>query len=194
MHYTPSLDGLADDILIQILQVSSVREILTLRCVRLLYCYLHVNPHASHLSQTSKRFYSLSKVYCVWYAVFCAEVLARRLPPPGPSCSLSALSSADLEYRTLLALALERRWSQSKANVIVSSGEREIVDQIVLVPGGMQVLTVHGNKVVWWLISGKPGSHELHNIGAWSLPSDDTCIVVKDMECQGIIAIGSRDK
>ncbi|KAG1901523.1 uncharacterized protein F5891DRAFT_979354 [Suillus fuscotomentosus] len=175
MHYTPSLDGLADDILIQILQVSSVREILTLRC-------------------TSKRFYSLSKVYCVWYAVFCTEVLARRLPPPGPSCSLSALSSADLEYRTLLALALERRWSQSKANVIVSSGEREIVDQIVLVPGGMQVLTVHGNKVMWWLISGKPGSHELHNIGAWSLPSDDTCIVVKDMERQGIIAIGSRDK
>ncbi|KAG2097704.1 uncharacterized protein F5147DRAFT_816365 [Suillus discolor] len=115
--------------------------------------------------------------------VFCAEVLACCLPLPGPSCSLSALSSADLEYRTLLALALKRWWSQSKANVIVLSGEQEIVDQIMLVPGGMQ-----------WLISGKPGSHKLHNIGAWSLPSDGTCIVVKDMECQGIIAIGSRDK
>ncbi|KAG2059419.1 hypothetical protein BDR06DRAFT_967940 [Suillus hirtellus] len=162
MYYTPSLDRLADDILIQILQ-------------------------------TSKCFYSLSKVYCVWYAVFCAKVLAYCLPPPGPSCSLSALSSANLEYWTLLALALERHWSQSKANVIVSSGEQEIVDQIMLVPGGMQVLTVHGHKVVWWLISGKPGSHELHNIGAWSLPSDDICIVVKNMEHQGIIAISSRD-
>ncbi|KAG1883781.1 hypothetical protein F4604DRAFT_1736446 [Suillus subluteus] len=176
MHCTSSLDKLADDILIQILQTLSVRGILTLRC-------------------TSKRYYSLSKLHCVWYAVFCAEVLARHLPPPGPSssCSLSALSSADLEYRTLLALSLERRWSRSKANVIVSSRERETVDQIVLVPGGMQVLTVHGNKVVCWLISGKPGSYELQNIGAWSLPGDDTCIIVKDMERQGIIAIGSRD-
>ncbi|KAG1768895.1 hypothetical protein EV702DRAFT_1143371 [Suillus placidus] len=174
MHCTSSLDKLADDILIQILQALSVREILTLRC-------------------TSKRYYSLSKLRCVWYAVFCAEVLARHLPPPGPSCSLSALSSTDLEYRTLLALSLSLGWSRSKANVIVSSGARETVDQIVLVPGGMQVLTVHGNKVVFWLISGKPGSHELQNIEAWSLPGDDACMVVKDMECQGIIAIGSRD-
>lgn len=174
MHCTFSLDILADDILIQILQTLSVRGILTLRC-------------------TSKRYHSLSKLHCVWYAVFCAEVLARRLPPPGPSCSLGALSSADLEYRTLLALSLERRWSRSKANVIISSRERETVDQIVLVPGGMQVLTVHGNKVMCWLISGKPGSHELQSIGTWSLPGDDTCIVVKDMERQGIIAIGSRD-
>ncbi|KAG2365818.1 hypothetical protein BDR07DRAFT_599486 [Suillus spraguei] len=174
MHCTSSLDKLVDDILIQILQALSVREILTLRC-------------------TSKRCYSLSKFHCVWSAVFCTEVLARHLPPPGPSCSLSALSSADLEHRTLLALSLERRWSRSKANIIVSSSEQEAVDQIVLVPGGMQVLTVHRNKVVWWLISGKPGSHELQHIGAWSLPSDDVCIVVKDMEHQGIVAIGSKD-
>lgn len=174
MHCTSSLDKLVDDILIQILQALSVREILILR-------------------RTSKRYYSLSKFHCVWSAVFCAEILARHLPPPGPACSLSTLSPADLEHRTLLALSLERRWSRSKANIIVSSSEREAIDQIVLVPGGMQVLTVHRNKVVWWLISGKPGSPELQHIGAWSLPNDDVCVVVKDMERQGIIAIGSRD-
>ncbi|KAG1721866.1 uncharacterized protein EDB91DRAFT_229269 [Suillus paluster] len=176
MHCISRLDDLVDDILIQIFQALSVREILTLR-------------------RTSQRYYSLSKLHCVWYAAFCTEVLARHLPPPGPSRSLRALSSADLEYRTLLALSLERRWSRSTANVIVSNRDREIVDQIVLIPGGMQILTVHGNKVVYWLISEQSGaSHELQKVGEWSSPSDDACIVLKDIERHGIIAIGCRDQ
>ncbi|KAG0702552.1 hypothetical protein DFH29DRAFT_1046259 [Suillus ampliporus] len=176
MRCVPSFDNLADDVLIQILQTLSVREILTLR-------------------QTSKRYYFLSKLRCIWCAAFCTEVLARHLPPPGPSRPLHVLSSADLEHRTLLALSLERRWPRSTPNVVVSSRKRETVDQILLIPGGTQVLTVHGNKVVYWLISGQPGaSHKLQKIGEWSSPSDDACVVVKDMECQGIVAIGCRDQ
>lgn len=176
MHCTSSLDNLVDDILLQIFQTLSVQEILTLR-------------------RTSKRYYCLSKLRSVWYAAFCTEVLARHLPLPGPSRSLHALASADLEHRTLLALSLERRWPRSTPSVIVSSRKRETVDQILLIPGGTQVLTVHGNKVVYWLISGQPGAtHKLQKVGEWTSPSDDTCIVVKDMESQGIIAVGCRDQ
>ncbi|KAG1741671.1 hypothetical protein EDB19DRAFT_1704482 [Suillus lakei] len=176
MHCISSLDNLVDDILLQIFQFLSVQEILTLR-------------------RTSKRYYFLSKLRNVWYTAFCTEVLARHLPPPGPSHSLYALRSADLEHRTLLALFLEKRWPRTKPNVVVSSRKRETVDQILLIPGGTQVLTVHGNKVVYWLISGQPGAtHKLQKVGEWSSPSDDACMVVKDTEGQGIIAIGCRDQ
>lgn len=173
---TSSLDSLVDDILLSIFQTLSVKEILTLR-------------------RTSKRYYFLSKHRSVWYAAFCTEVLARHLPPPGPSHSLHALPSADLEYRTLLALSLEKLWPRSTPNVIVSSRRRETVDQILLIPGGTQVLTVHGNKVVYWLISGRPGvTYKLQKVGEWLSPSDDACIAVKDIDGQGIIAIGCRDQ
>ncbi|KAG2136338.1 uncharacterized protein EDB93DRAFT_1254000 [Suillus bovinus] len=176
MHRTSSLDNLVNDILIKIFQTLSVQEILTLR-------------------RTSKRYYSLSKLRSVWYAAFCTEVLARHLPPPGPSCSLRALHSADLEHRTLLALSLQKRWPRCTPDVIVSSKKRETVDQILLIPGGTQVLTVHGNKVIYWLISGQTGAtRKLQRLGEWSSPSDDTCMVVKDKEGQGIIAIGCRDQ
>ncbi|KAG2117567.1 hypothetical protein BD769DRAFT_1484627, partial [Suillus cothurnatus] len=181
MHRTrtpASLDNLVDDILLQIFQTLSAQEILALR-------------------QTSKRYYLLSKLRSVWHAAFCTEVLARNLPPPGPLCALRALSAADLEYRTLLALSLQRRWprSTSTPKVIVSSKTRERVDQILFIPGGTQILTVHGNRVVYWLISGQPGAPQrLQKVGEWSSPSDDTCTVVKDTEGQGIIAIGCRDK
>ncbi|KAG1880069.1 hypothetical protein F4604DRAFT_1954035 [Suillus subluteus] len=176
MHRTPSLDNLVDDILLQIFQTLSVQEILALR-------------------QTSKRYYLLSKLRSVWYVAFCTEVLARHLPPPGPSRALRALHSADLEYRTVLALSLEKRWPRSPPKVIVSSRKRETVDQILLIPGGTQVLSVHGNKVVYWLISGQPGgTQKLQKVGEWSSPSDDTCRVVKDIDGQEIIAIGCRDK
>lgn len=156
---------------------------------------LHADSQTSHLSQTSKRYYFLSKLRSVWYAAFCTEVLARHLPPPGPSYSLRALPSADLEYRTLLALSLEKRWPRSTPNVIISSRKRETIDQILLIPGGTQVLTVHRNKVVYWLISGQPGAtYKLQKAGEWSSPSNDACIVVKDTEGQGIIAIGCRNQ
>ncbi|KAG2130686.1 hypothetical protein DEU56DRAFT_815132 [Suillus clintonianus] len=171
-----SLDDLVDDILLQILHALSVREILTLRL-------------------TSKRYYFLSKLRSVWYAAFCTEVLARNLPPPGPLRPLHALSPADLEHRTLLALSLQKRWPRFTPSVIVSSRKRETVDQILLISGGTQVLTVHGNKVVYWLISGQPGAtHELQKAGEWSSPSDDACVVVKDTEGQGIIAVGCKDQ
>lgn len=92
-----------------------------------------------------------------------------------------------------MALSIEKRWPRSTPRVIASSRKREAVDQILLIPGGTQVLTVHGNKVVYWLISGQPGAiQKLQKLGEWSSPSDDTCIVVKDTnsEGQGIIAIG----
>lgn len=176
MHCTSSLDNLVDDIVIRIFQTLSVREILTLR-------------------RTSKRYYFLSRFRSVWYAAFCTEVLARHLPPPGPSCSIRALNSADLEHRTLLALSLEKRWSRSTPNVIASSKQRETVDQILLIPGGTQILTVHGNKVIYWLVSGQTGAtYKLQKVEEWLSPSDDACIVVKDTEGQGIIAIGCRDQ
>ncbi|KAG1835833.1 hypothetical protein DFJ58DRAFT_820277 [Suillus subalutaceus] len=158
MHRTPSLDNLVDDILLQIFQTLSVQEILTLR-------------------QTSKP-------SGMWH--FCTEVLARHLPPPGPFHALPALPSADLEHRTVLALSLEKRWPRSTPKVIVSSRKGEIVDQILLIPGGTQVLTVHGNTV--------GPRRKLQRVGEWSSPSDDTCTVVKDTDGQGIIAIGCRDK
>lgn len=96
-----------------------------------------------------------------------------------------------------MALSIEKRWPRSTPRVIASSRKRETVDQILLIPGGMQVLTVHGNKVVYWLVSGQPGAtQKLQKLGEWSSPSDDTCIAVKDMssEGQGIVAVGCRDQ
>ncbi|KAG1814653.1 uncharacterized protein BJ212DRAFT_344711 [Suillus subaureus] len=185
MHRTPSLDNLVDDILLQIFQILSVQEILTLRQVGPSHLFPYESGHI-HLSQTSKRYYLLSKLRSVWYVAFCTEVLARHLPPPGPLRALHALPSAELEHRTLLALSLEKRWPRSTPKVIVSSRKRDTVDQILLIPGGTQVLTVHGNKVVYWLISGQPGATQgLQKVGEWSSPSDDTCTVVKDTRGPG---------
>ncbi|KAH7921516.1 hypothetical protein BV22DRAFT_727175 [Leucogyrophana mollusca] len=152
-----SLDGLVDDVLIQVLQTSSVSTILSLR-------------------QTSKRYYFLTGLRCIWYAKFCTEVLARNLPIPGPSHSLSVLHSEELEYRTLRALYLQRKWPRLSPQVhAASSRKSDPVDQVVLIQGGAQVLTVHANRVVCWDIGGGSGdsvSPGVRRIAEWSSPGE----------------------
>ncbi|KAG8221670.1 hypothetical protein J3R82DRAFT_1955 [Butyriboletus roseoflavus] len=172
------LDTLVDDILIQILQALSVHAVLSLR-------------------KTSRRYYLLTKLRCVWHARFCADVLARNLPLPGPACPLSLLSATELERRTLRALHLHHAWPRLSANVLVSKhhhGAGARVDQVVFIPGGTELLTVQGDKVVHWLIVSWPGfAQGLKHVGEWTPFEGVPCRVVKDGNVPGVIAIGPRD-
>ncbi|KAF9218860.1 hypothetical protein BS17DRAFT_350185 [Gyrodon lividus] len=171
-----SLDKLVDDILIRILRTLSVHTILSLR-------------------KTSRRYYLLTKLRCVWYAKFCAEVLARNLPPPGQPCPLSLLSSADLENRTLRALYLENSWPHLSTNIIISKQRGERVDQVVFMPGGAEFLTVQNKRLVYWLIVSRPGlSQGLKKVAEWPTPEGVSCKVVKDCENPSAIAVGPREQ
>ncbi|KAF8552642.1 hypothetical protein OG21DRAFT_1486025 [Imleria badia] len=174
-----SLDKLIDDILIQIFQTLSVHAVLSLR-------------------KTSRRYYLLSKLRCVWYARFCVEVLARNLPLPGPPHSLSLLSATELEQRTLRALYLERAWPRLSANTLVSRyhhhGAGARVDQVVFIPGGTELLTVQGDTVVHWLIVSWPGfTQGLKHVGEWTPFEGVPCRIVKDVDVPGVIAVGPRE-
>ncbi|KAF8132899.1 hypothetical protein EV363DRAFT_1473205 [Boletus edulis] len=173
-----SMDMLVDDILIQILQTLSVHALLSLR-------------------KTSRRYYLLSKHRCIWYARFCAEVLARNLPPPGPHLPLSMLSATELERRTLRALHLEQAWPRLSANMLISTehhGGDSHVDQVVFIPGGTELLTVQGDKVVHWLIVSWPGiAQGLKRVGEWTPFDEVPCRIVKDGEAPGVIAVGPRE-
>jgi hypothetical protein len=145
--------------------------------------------------KTSRRYYLLSKIRCVWCARFCAEVLARNLPPPGPPCPLSNLSSTDLENRTLRALHLENRWPSLSANAIISKQRGERVDQVLFMPGGAEFLTVQNNTLVYWFIVTRPGlSQGLKKVAEWVAPKGVSCKVVKDFDNSGTIAVGQREQ
>ncbi|KAF9237447.1 hypothetical protein BU15DRAFT_75992 [Melanogaster broomeanus] len=170
------LDKLVDDVLIQVLQTLPVHAVLSLR-------------------KTSRRYYILSKLRCVWYTKFCTEVLACNLPPPGPPCPVSLLSSTDLESRTLRALYLENRWPRLSANTIVYKQRDERVDQVVFMPGGAEFLTVQNNKLVYWYIVSRPGlTQGLKKVAEWVAPEAVSCKVVKDCENPGVIAVGPREQ
>lgn len=198
-RYTMSssgLDKLVDDILIQILQALSVHTILSLRKVSPILIE-HKSVPSSKEDETSRRYYLLSKLRCVWYARFCAEVLARNLPPPGPPLPLPLLSATELERRTLRALYLNHAWPRLSANTLVSRhhhGTDARVDQVVFIPGGTELLIVQGDKVVHWLIVSWPGfAQGLKHVGEWTPLEGVPCRVVKDGDVPGIIAIGPRD-
>lgn len=148
--------------------------------------------------QTSRRYYVLSKLRCIWYARFCADVLARNLPPPGPPSSLSLLSATELERRTLRALYLEHAWPRLFANTLVSGKQHDDdgarVDQVVFIPGGTELLVVQHDKIVHWLIVGLPGfAQKLKHIGEWTPFEGVSCRIVKDADVPGVIAVGPRE-
>ncbi|KIK93074.1 hypothetical protein PAXRUDRAFT_145849, partial [Paxillus rubicundulus Ve08.2h10] len=175
-YMATSLDKLVDDILIQVLQASSAHAILVLR-------------------KTSRRYYLLSKSRCVWYARFCAEVLARNLPPPGPPCPLSNLSSTDLENRTLRALHLENRWPSLSPNTLISKQRGKRVDQVLFMLGGAELLTVQNDTLVYWFIVSRPGSSQgLKKVAEWVAPEGVPCKVVKDCDNPAAIAVGQREQ
>lgn len=191
-----SLDKLVDDILIQILQTLSVHTILSLR--RVSPFPLRRGELKERMTEkTSRRYYALSKLRCVWYARFCAEVLVRNLPPPGPLLPLSLLSATELERRTLRALYLDRAWPRLSANTVVSRhhhGTGARVDQVVFIPGGTELLTVQGDTVVHWLIVTWPGcTQSLKHVGEWTPLAGVPCRIVKDGDAPGVIAVGPRE-
>lgn len=194
---TNSLDRLVDDIVIQIFQALPVHAVLSLR---------KVSPHSRRETRTtheetktSRRYHTLSKLRCVWYARFYADVLARNLPLPGPARPLSLLSAAELEQRTLRAVYLERAWPRLSAKTCVSrkddhDGAGARVDQVMFVPGGTEVLTVQGDKVVHWLVVSWPGlSQGLKRVGEWTPFEGVPCRIVKDGDVPGVMALGPRE-
>ncbi|KAH7904936.1 hypothetical protein BJ138DRAFT_1106399 [Hygrophoropsis aurantiaca] len=173
-----SLNDLVDDVLIQVLQTSSPQTILSLR-------------------KTSRRYYFLTKVWCIWYEKFRTEVLARNLPIPGPSHSISLLRAAELEYRTLRAIYLQRRWPRLRAHAYTANTtNRELVDQVILIRGGTQILTVHMNKLACWAIDDRNPMDDmpsrLTQVAEWSSPSEEKCKVSKESKGLDIIVVGPK--
>ena len=124
--------------------------------------------------------------------------MARNLPLPGPARPFSLLSATELEQRTLRALYLERVWPRLSANTLVSRhqnyGTGARVDQVVFIPGGTELLTVQGDKVVHWLIVSWPGfTQGLKHIGEWMPFEGVPCRIVKDGDVPGVIAVGPRE-
>ena len=73
-----------------------------------------------------------------------------------------------------------------------SAGAR--VDQVVFIPGGTELLTVQGDKIVHWLIVGWPGLDLGLKHVAECTPSEGVpCRIVKDGDTPGVIAVGPRD-
>lgn len=74
------------------------------------------------------------------------------------------------------------------------TGAGERVDQVVFIPGGTELLTVQGDKVVHWLIVSWPGfSQGLKHVGEWTPFEGVPCRVVKDGDVPGVIGIGPRE-
>lgn len=145
------------------------------------------------MHETARRYYLLSKLRCVWHARYCEEVLQHNLPTPGPQIPLTMLSAAELERRTTRALHLARAWPQRLSAHTLVARHHTHVDQVVFMPGGTELLTVQGDKIVHWLVVSCVGIAQLKQVGEWTPIAGVPCRVVKDADVPGIIAVGPRE-
>lgn len=169
-------EDMVDDVWIEILSTLSVNDILRLR-------------------RTCKHLSALSTLRCIWLRKFCTEVLAEHLPIPGPYTPLRSMSASDLEWRTRRALTLKSRWSAPSANDMLRH-ERILpsahFDQVVLMPGGRQLLAVQESSIACLSIPEQPGcvfGPEL--LGKWSFPHNTPCRVMRDTSTVDVIVVSS---
>ncbi|KAG9311245.1 hypothetical protein JVU11DRAFT_8327 [Chiua virens] len=196
-----SLDRLVDDILIQILQVLSVTTVLSLRKVsshslfiskkrtntnkdvrrRLDVTIFSVNSDASGTPGSVPRSLDATFLYLD------RHVLSLCSPQQSSSSAHCEPSSLTKHGHACLLNSLISRHGHR------TSGVRARVDQVMFIPGGTELLTVHGDTVVHWLIVSWPGlAHGLKQIGEWTPVEGVPCRVVKDGDVSGVIAVGPR--
>lgn len=140
----------------------------------------------------------LTQLRSIWHGRFCDDVLAKHLPIPGRPLPLHSISASDLEWRTRRALHLNRLWPILGPDTVSKSDrflEDEVVDQVVLMQGGHQLLTAQKNAVVSWSMVDSRGCNtdNPERLGEWVLPFDSTCRIIRDASSPDIIVVAGRE-
>ncbi|KAI0075601.1 hypothetical protein K474DRAFT_1371847 [Panus rudis PR-1116 ss-1] len=130
-------DSLIDDVLIHLITLLPVEDLLTFR-------------------KTCKRFADLTKLRTVWCQKFTADVLQKNLPIPGSYLPFVDIPANELEWRTLRALSLSKKWRfpsrQTQRTVTLPLTDSTVRD-VFLLPGGQHALTVHADCLTAWAMS-----------------------------------------
>ena len=99
------------DILLQIFSTLSIRDVLSIRQVRLLTAYAR-EGNLNIPIQTCRNFYEITKLRSLWYLLLRNHVLRKNLLIPGlGNRSIDSFSSGELEECTRRALRLHAVWA-----------------------------------------------------------------------------------
>lgn len=190
---TFSIDTLIDDVLIELILILPVHDVLNIRKVR-------GNPKSLDLLtnflftslQTCKRLSFLTRIRTVWSTKFRVEVVQRKLPIPGNYLPFRDLPTNDLEWRTLRAIQLEHKWERRSRQTALTTylPVSNSAQQVILLPGGQNALTVHSNCITSWRV-GLPSLSEnavVENLHTWASPST-IARAVRDNERSDCVAI-----
>ena len=190
---TVSLQSIVDDILIHILRMLSLGDVLSVRQVNPLGWFFFRVALIYFIRQTSKRLETITYLRTIWYDQFCFEVLFKGLPIPGTIIPLPEIPALDLEWRTRLAVQVQKKWTRP-AGPLRPVLQRIIppAQQIALRIGGHELLTLHANKFSTWRLD---GAHELSTdniLLEYGLEGSNTWKICKDLGDSDTVAIASR--
>ena len=149
------------------------------------------------LLQTCKRLSFLTRIRCVWSTKFRVEVVQQKLPIPGSYLPFRDLPANDLEWRTLRALQLQNKWERRSRQTALCTflPLPNGAQQVLLLPGGQDVLTIHPNCITSWRV-GLPSLSEnasVENLHTWVSPSP-IARVVRDNERADYVAVEVKDE
>jgi len=131
--------------------------------------------------QTSKRLEAITRIRTIWRDQFCFEVLSKGLPIPGTAIPLPEIPAVDLEWRTRLAVQVQRVWTRP-TGPLRPVLQRSIppAQQAAFRVGGRELLTLHKDRFITWRLDG-PNELATQNImlehvlgadNAWKLHKD----------------------
>ncbi|KIP11576.1 hypothetical protein PHLGIDRAFT_63566 [Phlebiopsis gigantea 11061_1 CR5-6] len=138
-----TIHALADDVVLMIISFIEVKDILSLR-------------------QTSKKFYSLTKLRWVWTNAVKRHVIDKGLPVPASSSGLKAFSSGHLEARAVHAAKLHDNWYSKhpkprravefSLDRIEGDERPPAVNQVLFLTGrsGEFIVTLAGGVITAW--------------------------------------------
>jgi hypothetical protein len=143
--------------------------------------------------QTSKRLGAVSRHRTVWHNQFCFHILSKGLPIPGTPTPVPEISALDLEWRTRLAVHVQKIWTRP-AVPLLPAVRRNIpaAQQVALRVGGRELLTLHTGKFITWRLSetNKPAAENIMH--EQLLGSDSTWKICKDRGGYDTVAIVDR--
>jgi len=91
----------------------------------------------------------------IWQNQFCFEVLFKGLPIPGTAVPLSEIPAVDLEWRTRLAVQIQKMWTCPAVPLRpVLRQSIPAAQQAALRIGGRELLTLHTDMFITWRLDG----------------------------------------
>jgi hypothetical protein len=145
------------------------------------------------IHQTSKRLEAVTYLRTIWHDQFCLEVLSKGLPIPGTAIPLPEIPALDLEWRTRLAVQVQKMWTRPTGPLRpVVHRSVPAARQAALRIGGRELLTLHNDRLIAWRLDGTNELATENIMHEHALGTNSAWKIYKDSGDSGTIAVSNR--